>query len=241
MKINAEKCVGCGQCIPYCPTEAISRNLKTFKSEINQEKCLECHTCFRSRICPVGALEIEELSYPRELRGVFSDVLKPHKSTGVLGRGTEEMKTNDVTSRLKPGMIGVSVELGRPGIGANFADLQIIAKELVKIGIHFEEANPVASLMSDTTTGTFKAEILNERFLSALLEFEIDESKLSEVVDALHRVERDVNTVFSVGVSKYIEKDRDSLEFIKNLDQLNIFHLSNGKTNIGLGLPRKEF
>lgn len=189
----------------------------------------------------MGALKIDDLAYPRELRAVFSDVLKPHKSTGVLGRGTEEMKTNDVTGRLKPGMLGVSVELGRPGIGAKFSDLQTIAQELVKVGIQFEKENPISSLMKDPERGSFKDEVLNEKVLSALLEFEIEEQKLPDVINALRAVESSLETVFSVGLSKYIGHDNSSTDFLRLLDRLGINHLPNGKTNAGLGLPSKEF
>ena len=44
----------------------------------------------------------------------------PHESTGVEGRGTEEVKTNDVSGRVKMGEVGFTIELGRPGVGVRF-------------------------------------------------------------------------------------------------------------------------
>ena len=41
--------------------------------------------------------------------GVF-DSRVPHESTGVHGRGTEEVKTNDVSGRVGPGEAGFTIE-----------------------------------------------------------------------------------------------------------------------------------
>jgi NAD-dependent dihydropyrimidine dehydrogenase PreA subunit len=240
MKLHEEKCLGCGQCIPYCPVGAISRNPATFKSRIDQETCVECHTCFRSNVCPAHALEIEDLTYPRSLRSVFSDVLSPHKSTGVLGRGTEEMKTNDVTGRLKPGVLGVSLELGRPGIGASFADLQTVAQAVIGVGVRFQPENPVYSLLSDKEKGLFEPEVLGERVLSALLEFEIPRGELPDLYRALKDAAEKIDTVFSVGISMIETPEYGLPDLEKELDENGIWHRPNGKTNVGLGRPLKE-
>ena len=50
----------------------------------------------------------------------------------VPGRGTEEMKTNDVKGTFLPGEVGVGIELGRPGIEANFRDVEKVAMALMK-------------------------------------------------------------------------------------------------------------
>ena len=52
----------------------------------------------------VGTVE-QELSWPRIVRRAFSDPVVPHESTGVHGRGTEEVKTNDVSGRVKVGEV----------------------------------------------------------------------------------------------------------------------------------------
>jgi hypothetical protein len=36
------------------------------------------------------------------------------------------MKTNDLTGRLRPGMASLAIELGRPGLGTDFGDIQIV-------------------------------------------------------------------------------------------------------------------
>jgi len=45
----SDKCIGCGVCVKFCPTEAISGNKKE-KHVINPDACIECGVC--GRICP---------------------------------------------------------------------------------------------------------------------------------------------------------------------------------------------
>ncbi len=104
-------------------------------------------------ICPTGALTPPQLEWPRSLRVEFSDPTIKHSTTGVQGRGTEEIKTNDVTNRLGEGDIGLVVELGRPGLGARLRELEKVAKELAKVGVRFEQKNPVTYLMVNRETG----------------------------------------------------------------------------------------
>ena len=94
----------------------------------------------------------------------------PHESTGVHGRGTEEVKTNDVSGRVKAGEVGFTIEFGRPGVGVWFRDLQTMCWALARAGVSFEKRNQVTSLMSDVATGTIREDILNEKVLSAIIE-----------------------------------------------------------------------
>ena len=68
-------------------------------------------------VCPTAAFEPDELAWPRVVRRAFSDPRVPHESTGIEGRGTEEVKTNDVTGRVGLGEVGFTIEFGRPGVG----------------------------------------------------------------------------------------------------------------------------
>ncbi len=180
------------------------------KADVNEEECVECENCYRSlrdgnrkpRIvrfirktlgfvrlqydppideCPTGARTPSELEWPRTLRREFSDPTAIHPATGIGGRGTEEIKTNDVTGRLKEGDVGFVVELGRPGIGARFADLERIAMSLAKLGIDFESKNPVTSLMTDVNTGNLRDDVLDEKVLSAIIEFKTTLDKIPDV------------------------------------------------------------
>ncbi|HUV55530.1 MAG TPA: hypothetical protein VMW03_10050 [Candidatus Krumholzibacteriaceae bacterium] len=84
-------------------------------------------------VCPTGALTPPELTWPRSLRAAFSDPTVVHPGTGVGGRGTEEIKTNDVTGRLRRGEAGIVVELGRPGTGARLRDVEKMAMALAPL------------------------------------------------------------------------------------------------------------
>ncbi len=53
--VNDEKCVGCGQCICFCPQEAL-RGWGIV--EVITENCTECYDCVD--YCPVDALEVAE-------------------------------------------------------------------------------------------------------------------------------------------------------------------------------------
>ena len=54
IKVDIDKCVGCGGCIDLCPATAIS--LVNDKSYVNADLCLECETCVK--VCPVKAPQI---------------------------------------------------------------------------------------------------------------------------------------------------------------------------------------
>ncbi|MFQ6723998.1 MAG: 4Fe-4S binding protein [Clostridia bacterium] len=55
MKVNKNKCLGCGACVSMCPVNAIT--MKAGKAEINNKKCIKCGTCMQ--ICPVNAITDE--------------------------------------------------------------------------------------------------------------------------------------------------------------------------------------
>lgn len=50
--VNEEKCIGCGQCINYCPQQAIS--IVNKKALIDLNLCIECGSCIN--ICPQEAI-----------------------------------------------------------------------------------------------------------------------------------------------------------------------------------------
>ena len=114
MLIDSDLCIGCGRCSDYCPVDAISVDRKNKTAEINLDECVECGNCLRQAKCPKDALYQQELTWPRSVRSVLSDPLTITEESGIAGRGTEEMKTNDVTGRFKRGFVGVAIEMGRP-------------------------------------------------------------------------------------------------------------------------------
>ncbi|MGN1209843.1 MAG: 4Fe-4S binding protein [Duodenibacillus sp.] len=238
MRIS-ERCIGCRQCWAVCPARAIGPTTDGRRSQIEESRCVECGACLRSRVCPVDAFERNELVWPRSLRSTFSDVTSPHKATGVLGRGTEEMKTNDVTGRLVLGRVNVSVELGRPGVTASFADVQIVTRRLAAFGVHWQDENPVTSLISDRATGELALEVLNERVLSALIEFDIEVERVPALYSELMLAALDIDTVFSLAMAAPVAADRSESELADVLRGNGIFYRPNGKTNVGLGRPFK--
>ena len=193
MLIDKEKCIRCGQCIPYCPMGCISKTDDGVA--INTDECVECEICRNAKVCPRDALYMPKLEYPRTLRSQFSNPLIPHPDTGVPGRGTEEMKTNDVTGRFPRGKAGIAIELGRPGTGTRLRDVQTIAMAVAPYAKYgFEPHNPVTVLMLDGS-GKLRDEVLNEKTLSAIVELEVDQTDVLPVFNALRDAQKDISTV----------------------------------------------
>jgi NAD-dependent dihydropyrimidine dehydrogenase PreA subunit len=264
MEIDKKKCVGCGNCHAICTMGVIYLD-EDGKSAINQDECVECYTCYRVcrsegyppwfvralrkvlslfrlgylaevDVCPTGALTPPPLEWPRNLRALFSDPTTVHPGTGIPGRGTDEIKTNDVTGRLREGDAGLVIEMGRPGIGAHFRDIEKVAMALAKLNPHFERENPVTQLMTDPASGKMKDEILNEKVLSAIIEVKTTLERVPEFLHTLERIQKEIDTVISVGVASKCLPDGPipHEEWVKKAGHA----LSpNGKTNIGLGRP----
>ena len=166
MEIDRDTCVGCGQCLPYCPVGAIT--MDDGISQVDLDECVECGNCLRSAHCPTDAIYQQDLVYPRTVRSLMSDVLTIAEESQISGRGTEEMKTNEVTGRFQLGGAGIAIEVGRPCLGTRLSDVEKIAQAVAKLGVSFEPQNPVTSMMSDESTGKFRDDLLNERVLSAI-------------------------------------------------------------------------
>jgi ferredoxin len=230
--IDPSRCIGCGQCVPLCPMGAIS--LDGGKSSIDPDECTECSVCRRSRICPADAIQLGDLKWPRVLRATFSDPLAEHKATGVGGRGTEGIKTNDSQHRYERGSMGVFVELGRPVLGARFRDVERVVKKFKTHGYDVPSHNPVSELIADPTTGALKPEILNEKVISCLVEFLLPENASGELMGMVRELAGEVETVFNVSVAlRAADGGQTPLTKIFRPD---VFSLPNGKVNIGMAL-----
>jgi len=238
MRIDEIRCTACGRCVDICPAGAIRAVGRTRKVRIDQDLCVECGTCLRGEVCPEpGALVRPKLRWPRSLRRLFSDPTIVHSGTDIPGRGTEEMKTNDVTGRLGPGEIGVSIDMGRPGMTTTFADIRRIAAACAGAGARFEPRNPLTGLMADKRRGTFVPGILKERVLSAIIELEIDKGRIPFLLSALTRAAGKIETVFSVGVCFLAGPRSTPQDLRKILKASETSFLPNGKINVGLGRP----
>lgn len=234
MHVNPELCVGCGNCIPYCPMRAIA--LQDGHAVVDRDACVECGACVRNG-CPFGALEFEELAWPRVIRRFFSDPNFSHSTTTKgMGRGTAEMKTNDVTGRYRRGKAGIGIEMGRPSVGVGFDDIETVTRRLGELGIEFEEKNPLTSLMADKQRGIFKEEVKGERLLSAIVEFSVDTDKLSGAMELIKEFDRKLNTVFSVFLCSRVEED-GSIPNVEAVKKMGYWVSPNAKCNVGLGRP----
>jgi len=263
MRIDPDKCVACGNCTYVCPMGAIYIDPVIKRATVDRNECVECYACFNGLsqehlnptvvrtlrklfqlvrlrfdpepdVCPTAAFAPEDLEWPRVVRRAFSDPRVPHESTGVQGRGTEEVKTNDVSGRVQKGEVGFTIEFGRPGVGVWFHEIQKMAWALAKAGVAFEKKNPVTSLMSDVSTGTLREDILGEKILSAILEIKVPVERTEEVIRLVQEVEKQVDTVIALGVGTRCDQDGEENVVAPILERMG-YKLERAKTNVGLG------
>jgi len=263
MRIDPNKCVACGNCTYVCPMGAIYIDPASERATVNRDECVECYACYNGLsqehlnptmvrtvrklfkmmrlrfdpepdVCPTAAFAPEDLVWPRIVRRAFSDPRVPHESTGVEGRGTEEVKTNDVSDRVKVGEVGFTVELGRPGVGVWFREIQEMAWALARAGMTFEKRNPITSLMSDPASGTIREDIMNEKVLSAIIEIKVPVARTEEVIQLVREIERKLDTVVALGVATRCDADGEDRTVAPILERLG-YKLERAKTNTGLG------
>jgi ferredoxin len=240
MFISESICSNCAKCMVTCPVHAIYVERTTKHVAIDQELCVECGVCWRSGTCEPAALMRPTLSWPRTIRAALSDPLIVNPDTRIPGRGTEEMKTNDVTGRYRYGYVGIAVELGRPGVGASFVDIQTVARACARHGVAFCDKNPVTHLMVDKTTGDINPEVLGERVLSGIVEFEIRAEHAPAVLKMLRQLSHEIDTVFSLDIINLVEPD-GSVPMFEMLAAAGFTPSPNGKNNMGLGRPAFDF
>jgi hypothetical protein len=232
------------------------------RAVVDSDACVECFTCYRGMskerlnptvvrlvrrvarlarfrfdpepdVCPTDALTQEDLTWPRIVRRAFSDPLVPHESTGIHGRGTAEVKTNDVTGRVNAGDVGFVIEFGRPGLGARFREIERMTRALAALPVEFEPMNPVTTLMDDRAAGTIRGDILDEKVMSAIVELKVPFARVPAVLGCIREVSRRVQTVVAVGASTRC--DPRGQEQLRELLETEGYPAYRGKTNLGLG------
>lgn len=233
------------------------------RATVDRDECVECYACYNGMskehlnptlirairglfkmmrlrfepepdVCPTSALEPEELAWPRAVRRAFSDPRVPHESTGVSGRGTEEVKTNDVSGRVQRGQVGFTVEFGRPGVGVRLHQIQTMTMALAAAGVSFEKKNPVTSLMTDPSKGTLPEEILNEKILSAIVEIKVPFEMVEKVIATVREAKQQIRTVIVLGVQTRCDDDGEETLVLPVLRRLG-YNPVRAKTNVGLG------
>jgi len=226
--------------MPYCTMSAIGliRDSRgRVCANVDQYECVDCGVCFRAQICGGDALYEPKVEWPRSVRGTFSNPLIEHKETRVPGRGTEEMKTNDITGRFKWGEVGMAVEMGRPGVGARFHDIEKVAMAIASVGgITFEPKNPLTGLMADKKTGKMNPEVMDEKVLSAIIELMVPQQRIPEIVAAVRKVSKEISTVCSFDLTTKVDAD-GGIRAFELAKAAGIEPTKNGKTNVGLGRP----
>lgn len=233
------------------------------RATIKRDECVECYACFNGLsqehlnptlvrtirgllakvrvrfdpepdVCPTAAFEPDELQWPRVVRRAFSDPRVTHESTGVEGRGTEEVKTNDVSGRVKLGEAGLTIEFGRPAVGVRFREIQEMCIALAQAGVAFEKKNPVTSLMTDVKTGRIREDILDEKILSAIVEIKVPVERMEEIIRVVWEVEKRSTTVVAIGVGARCDAAGEDHVVAPILERMG-YKLERAKTNIGLG------
>jgi len=243
--------------------EAIYIDPVTNRATIDADECVECYACYNGLsqehlnptlvrtvrrvlkwarvrfdpepdVCPTAAFEPDELTWPRVVRRAFSDPRVPHESTGVEGRGTEEVKTNDVSGRVQTGEVGFTIEFGRPAVGVRLHEVQEMCFALARAGVAFEKKNPITSLMSDVSTGTIRPDILGEKLMSAIVEIKVPVSRAEEIIRLVWEVEKKLDTVVALGVGVRCDPEGED-EIVEPILARLGYKLERAKTNIGLG------
>jgi ferredoxin len=230
--IDPSLCIGCGSCVPLCPVGAIS--LGDEVSSIDPHECTECGTCTRAEICPVDAIKPVKLGWPRVLRETFSNPLAEHETTGIAGRGTEGIKTNDAQNRFKKGDLGVFIEVGRPVFGGRFSDVERVVKKFKAHGYEVIPQNPISALINDPETGALKPEILDEKIISCVIELVLPDTAAGELLEMVRELSEEVDSVFSLSVA--LRADEEGRSPFEDLFGPDVYCLPNAKANIGMAV-----
>ncbi len=223
------KCIGCWRCIPYCPMEAIKKAGDDVPTAfIDLKECVECGACLQSNVCPTNAIQHSESSWLRDIK----------RSAVTGGRGTGDVKRNDIQGIYKEGEVAVGAEIGRPDVGFYFRDLEKITQELSKLDFEYQIGRSVREMFDQKTGELNKKELLDEKAMSARIEIKVKTEDVVKVITALQEISRKIDTVLSIDIISRCRNTEIPVQHI--LKEASIKVRSNGKVNIGLGRPLAE-
>ena len=144
----------------------------------------------------------------------------------------EEIKTNDARRVYIDDLVGVSAEVGRPGIGASFHDVQCITRALVECGARFAVDNPLMELFVDPARGMLAPEILNERVLSIIVECLVPEADLEQTLRNLVDASSLLSVPVLLSVAGAYASD-GTTPYQRVLEKMKLEYLPTGKMNLG--------
>ena len=255
--IDEAKCIGCMDCLPYCPVSAIIESSTNGIVSIDAERCTECGVCLQSEVCPVEAIVGEGLTWPRTLRGKFHSLHSPYRAAPTLAQTTKLSTdnqifaskqistelTSDVTGCYNHGEVEIKVELGRPHLGITFRDVQKVIQALIPVGLNLEHQyppldgrSPLTDLTIDVNKGILRPEILDQKTGWVPLKLEVPEDKVLEALKNLRQVTTEIDTIFAVDIISLAAKDGSSAAD-RLADKIGTEPACNCKTNVGLGRP----
>jgi ferredoxin len=195
--------------------------------KINPDKCVACGNC--TYVCPMGAIYID----PVIKRATIDRDECVECYACYNGLSTEHLNPPLVRMVRKMLQWG-RVRFGRPGVGVWLRDIQKMTWALAKAGVAFEKRNPFTLLMTDVTTGTIREDVLGEKVMSAIVEIKVGVERTEEIIALVHEVEKEVDTVVSLGVGTRCDEAGEETVVAPILERLG-YKLERAKTNVGLG------
>jgi hypothetical protein len=144
-----------------------------------------------------------------------------------------EVKTNDVTGRVKEGEAGFTVEFGRPGVGVYFRDVDRVCQAIAKLPVTFQPKNPLTALMPDVDTGRLQTDVLNEKVMSCILEFKAEIEKMPEILMAIEKELKPLDTAVSMGMA--VRCDSKGEDPVRSQLWAMGYDVWRAKINMGLG------
>lgn len=232
MKVLQSRCDGCGECLTICPTDAIGFRENTIF--VDRDQCVECGVCWRTTVCPHGVFAQEALVWPRVLRAMFSDPATEHRRTGLAGRGLEAEKTNDVRHTYTGDIVAVAAEIGRPGLGASFQDVQRITRAMAECGARFTVENPLSDLFIEPDRGLLHPEILGERILSIIVECLVRKIDLKRTLQSVFDAAAGLDAPVLISLAGAYADD-GTLPYESVLKEMGLSCVPTGKVNLGFG------
>jgi len=155
MWIDKDVCIACEGSVSRTVPRAPSQSARTALVKSTLICCVECGVCAQAGVCDSGAIQIDELEWPRLIRRTYTmscmNIRELHDRPG--HRGNEDPTKS-------PGISGAvsrhRVEIGRPDVGTTFHDVDKITRAMAALGASFPPGSPTTKLMTDPATGTIR-------------------------------------------------------------------------------------